>query len=550
MSKWMSTWTARPLGAVVVIALLQTGLIFSGPRKGEAATIVYSNDVLGELEPCGCRSNPTGGLLRKAALLESLKKDPEKGPLLQLDAGDLLFDSEIIPDALQPQAEVQARALLLAHESLGQDAFVPGEKDFALGTRKLRALLKAAHFRALAANLVDRKTGKAIFPASHVFRLGKLRIAVIGIVGSGLRWPQDVRVTSEAEALKREIRNVQSKKPHLIVALTHQGLDQDHALVKAVRGVDVVIGAHTQSFLQKPEKETHSDRETLILQSSFRNQWIGVLPLDPKTGKARQADHQLISLDPSFEPEGDPSGIRARISKFKEEVAQVNRSQANNQAVAKLSAEQKEAVPSHQTFPKCAECHLKQFDFWRKTPHGKSYIALLDQKQAENQACIGCHSVGFQKPSGWNQLSHPAELQPKTEPTDGKTSQPAPLLALDPEGLRPYLESLHEESSLKSQVRLAPIAPEKIQLLEATRRLSRVWVNVQCESCHGPAGEHPFGSAPYPKAVAQETCLKCHSQERAPQWYGKNGQVDEGRWTESLKKMGCPAGSLNEADLE
>jgi hypothetical protein len=58
-----------------------------------AATIVHSNDVYAEIEPCGCRNHPQGGMARKANYLKRLADKS----VLQLDAGDLLFSTLPVP---------------------------------------------------------------------------------------------------------------------------------------------------------------------------------------------------------------------------------------------------------------------------------------------------------------------------------------------------------------------------------------------------------------------------------------------------------------------
>jgi hypothetical protein len=509
-----------------------------------AETILYTNDVLGELEPCGCRNNPTGGMARKAALVEKLKSE---GPLLQIDAGDLLFEAEQIPDSMHAQAEVQARALLKAHEQLGHQVLVPGEKDFALGLKKWKAITRGSSIQILAANAVDKKSGKPLAKGSQLFRLGKTKVGVIGILGSALNWPKDLRVTAEKPAIERELAKLKKQKPHLILLVTHQGLDADRELISQMKGIDALIGAHSQSFLQKLERGTAAGKDTLLLQSSFRNQWVGVLPVDPKKNQLLAEQHSLLSLDASYDSERDPFAIKTLIAKFKEEVARVNRdAQKAETALLKPSS----AAAAFQTFPKCAECHIKQFDFWRQSPHGKSYLALFNQNQAENQSCIGCHSVGYQAPQGWTKLAEPALLAQKSEPTPSGSPSPAMDSPLSPQTLQPYLQALHEEKSLKSRVKLERISSEKIDLLRATAAFKQNWANVQCESCHGAGGEHPFGAAPYPKTVETTTCVKCHSQERAPEWYGKDQKLDPERLAQSLKKASCPAGDVTETELE
>lgn len=164
------------------LAMLGLGLI--APRA-RATEIIYSNDVLGEVEPCGCRVDPMGGVLRRAGLLKRLDEE-KKGPFLQLDAGNFLFESKDFPESLLESRKIQARALVKAHEKMGLEATVPGDKDFALGVEAYRGLVGKSGIKVLAANLLSG--GKPLFPGSAVFEKkgvdGKaVRIGVIGLVG-------------------------------------------------------------------------------------------------------------------------------------------------------------------------------------------------------------------------------------------------------------------------------------------------------------------------------------------------------------------------------
>jgi 2',3'-cyclic-nucleotide 2'-phosphodiesterase (5'-nucleotidase family) len=159
-----------------------------------AASLLYSNDVLGEIEPCGCRVDPMGGLVRRSGLLERLKKEG-KGPFVQVDGGDLLFETKDFPESLEKSRRLQAEALLEAYGRMGLDAFVPGEKDFALGLKTLRSLLAKSKVKALAANLMEGD--KPAFPGSAVFEAkgadGKVvRVCLIGLVGESIEYPAPI----------------------------------------------------------------------------------------------------------------------------------------------------------------------------------------------------------------------------------------------------------------------------------------------------------------------------------------------------------------------
>lgn len=50
----------------------------------------------------------------------------------------------------------------------------------------------------------------------------------------------------------------------------------------------------------------------------------------------------------------------------------------------------------------CATCHRPQTEFWRNTKHGKAWQTMLDYKVEYDLECIGCHTVGFMLPGGFD----------------------------------------------------------------------------------------------------------------------------------------------------
>jgi hypothetical protein len=482
-----------------------------------AATLVYSNDVLGEIEPCGCRENPLGGMLRKANLLKK-SEDPS---LLQVDAGDLLFDSAVVAPALQKQARLQAGYVLKSLDLLGHDAVSPGEKDFALGVKTFNELRARSKVKFLAANLKRRDGAKFLEPSAAFLRKTKdgrkLRIAVIGVVGAELDWPRELKATPAIEAVRAEVRRLRNSVDRVVV-LSHQGLEADQKLAQAVPGIDYIVGGHTQAFLQEPPKSGTA----VIFQSSFRNQYVGLVSMD----EAYQAEkHRLVGLDPGYE---DEHPMKALVTEFKAAVAKLNSEEAEKATLTRLPSDQ----PLFHTFPRCAECHLKQFDFWRKTKHADALSPLLAQNQLRNKDCLACHTVGFGVKQGWKELGELASREDK------------PLAV---EELAGFMKQVHDAGSLKDSVKITRADPLPIPIRGALPQLTRAFAPVQCENCHQPGADHPF-SGKYAKTVAIETCLKCHTPERAPAWH-KDGKPDRPLIEKKLESVKCPAGELSEDEL-
>lgn len=498
-----------------------------GAVRADAATLVYTNDVMGEIEPCGCRNNPTGGMPRMANFLERLGDQDQ----LVVDAGDLLFPTDKVPAALEKQSELQAAYLVRAMNLVGYDAAVPGEKDFALGVKAFERLAKKAEFPFLAANL--KRDGKPLLPSHKIFKLKGLTVAVLGLAGEDLDWPDELKA-SPAIATARKLVDDLRDEADLVVALTHQGYEKDLELAEKVPGIDAIVGAHTQSFLQKPPRIG----KTVVYQSSFRNQFIGSVPLAKKFSGA---GHELVALDAGYDsPAGAPSKMDALVAEFKAAVAELN----SKEDPTLTRASELPTVAKFHTFPKCAECHMKQFDFWRKTKHANALEPLVIQGQARNRECLGCHTVGLDDSEGFSSVIRLAER--RSSSTDGKTT------TIPTDELSRFLGEMHRAKSLETKVKLTRSDKNPLPLSRAVSQLERSWTPVQCENCHKPGGDHPFSGA-YSKIVERETCLTCHTSERAPAWWNpagatspagaasKDKKPDWKKIDGKLKLVACPA---------
>jgi hypothetical protein len=482
--------------------------------------LIHSNDVLGEIEPCGCRANPLGGMIRKEKLL---KIRPELAHGLQLDAGDLFFSSNNIPSSLKNQAKIQAQALARALKITGLAATVPGEKDFSMGPEFYLQLIRQTGAQALAANLEVRqarsskKAGwRSPFKPWAEFRidlnktqkdlkiLRPIRVAVIGIVGNSLSYPEGIRASDPIKAAARWVTALRPKMDRIIV-LSHQGFEADQSLARRVPGIDLIIGSHSQSFLQEPWIEG----STSIHQMSFRNQHLGLIRLD----QGQEVVELAGTLDPQ---ENEPSQIRSLLAETR---VQIEKSVLEERRKAELEAT-KSGAPTgpekYQTFVQCAECHVRQFDFWRKTPHSRAYEALANAGAQNHLECLSCHSVGLGDREGFRGPQDIARWHPHLKPKGT---------------LQAWLADLRDARSANAA-------------LEVANQAKKVHATVQCENCHLPARDHPFSLINAFTPVATTSCLGCHTPARAPSWYGAEkggkGKLDEALLKKKWNSVACP----------
>lgn len=462
---------------------------FSNPLPG--TKIVYSANVDGEIEPCGCRTNPTGGIHRRFNFLEQ-KAD---GSRLMVDSGDLFYQSMPVPPFLEKQWNYQARVLLKAYNRFGIDAMAPGELDFAAGLPQFEKLLKEAKFKMLSANLYRKSTGKLLLePSMIVTRSGK-KVALFGVIDETFPLPDELEARDHVEAARKAVAELR-KKADVVIALTHIGIEKDMQLAKKVSGIDLIFGAHTQSFLIEPEKVG----DTLIFQPSFRGQHVGIFA---------GGESKMFQIDDRFDSKEDklnPMDLLLKESKV--EIARINK-EAEAELMNDMNGLKPKAikkVAEFQTFTQCAQCHDAQYDFHKNTPHMKAFETLVKAKQSANLDCLKCHTVGMQQPGGWKSVNN--------------LVQNAAGKAISAEDFAKSFQNMDMPSLSK---------------------VSKAYVNVQCETCHGAGGGHPVGEPSNVKrAVTVSTCLQCHTNDRAPGWY-KNGKLDEQLAQAKLKSLTCPA---------
>ncbi len=551
--------------------------------QSRAATLIFTNDVLGEIEPCGCRNNPAGGVARKAQFLNSIGKPGAEldftAPFIQVDAGDFLFENPSLPLPLKEQSLLQASYLLKAHEKLGHHILVPGEKDFAWGLEAYRHLTAKTKIQILAANLKDKK-GRTVFKPSTLLKLkGAPKVAFIGLLGPNLTWPADVKISDPILVAKQWVKaqpHSLTNKPDLLVAITHQGIEADIELAKQVPEINVIVGAHSQSFLQTPQVIG----KTILVQSSYRNQYVGLLPLEAKLLESPEGPakgYRLVQLGAEFDTQ-EMTEMKQLAANAKKAI---NAIESKNFSEMKHSSESKLATPEkYQTFPHCGGCHSKQFDFWRKTPHALALSGLKKENQLSNRSCLQCHSLGFaenaahSKSNGYSEAQKIARIlnvRPSPTPSgaagDGKSSDSSSQSnddtsaqelsqtkteltenkTINSEELEPLLKQMHAAKDGNALIQLQANG-ESLPLLNAMQRITQSWAPVQCENCHQPGYGHPFTGS-YSKTVETKACLKCHTEERAPEWY-KNHTVNQEILATKFKLMKCPSSAADDPSAD
>lgn len=260
-------------------ALLTVGglsLSSFAPIDKKHITILHTNDVHSHIDPFPATDakNPNmGGVSRRASLIESIRK--ENPNVLLLDAGDIFQGT---PYFNYYGGELEFKLMSM----LKYDLATMGNHDFDNGIDGFYSQLHNAKFDFVSANYDFRNTVlDGIVKPYKIFVKDGIKIGVfgLGVELDGLVDKKNYKETvyNDPISVSQEMTRIlkTQEKCDLIICLSHIGYAykndpnkvSDLKLAAATRDIDLIIGGHTHTFLDKPTIVKNLDGiDTLVNQ--------------------------------------------------------------------------------------------------------------------------------------------------------------------------------------------------------------------------------------------------------------------------------------------
>jgi len=455
----------------------------------KAFRIVYGANRHGESDPCGCMVNQLGGLDRLVNLLAAEDK-ALVGPRFFVDAGDAFFAAPQIPPSRRAAAVSKARLIGEAYRLVRVDALNPGPRDLSAGLDLLRELERVSGAAFVSANLVSAE-GVPLFKPWTVLDRGGVRIGVTGIAHpEAIPADSGVRALAWQEPLAKAIAELRERRVDATVVLSGLGLAEDRRL-EGVAGVALVVGSRSLDVLEQPV----ALGQTWIVQPQIQGQTVGVIdfPASERVGRL----HRMVDLGKDWDGKNAVSELMARHRDSVREIA-LRESESSTPAPGATAAAPFVAQPHA-----CRNCHRRQVDFWETTPHASAYLVLYAKKQHFDPECIGCHSLGFQEPGGFEAAGGGIILD-GTAPK-GRARRLETLFAKVFAGSPGPLDSREQPARY---AKLKKRYHAELGRLYQAGKIEKLYLGVQCEHCHGNRDGHPGGGSP--AKVAEASCRKCH----------------------------------------
>lgn len=304
-------WNRRDFLKNISVAglFLGTGIIpkaVSAKKSGlQKITVLHTNDLHSRIEPFP-KADPEyggfGGFARINALVKKIRKEEEL--VLLFDAGDV-FQGTPYFNFFEGEAEFKLMS------KIGYDAGNIGNHEFDNGIEGITSKMKHLNFPLLNANYDFSGTElDGRISAYKIFDKGDLKIGVfgVGVDLDGYVEPKNRGSISYIDPLDVTEKMVSILKDEnncdLVVCLSHLGYksfsdgDCDRDLAKRSRGVDLIIGGHTHTLLETPERVLNMDgEEVLINQVGWAGIALGRIDFYiDKKNKTKLASSKLLSV--------------------------------------------------------------------------------------------------------------------------------------------------------------------------------------------------------------------------------------------------------------
>jgi Cytochrome c554 and c-prime len=495
------------VAVLVAIAALSGRALAAGTQGAPAAgerhlTILYTAEVHGVLEPCGCTSDPLGDVARYATVIAATRR--EAGAVLLVDGGGLSYPEGGIPARERSADELRAAFLATELGKRGLRGAGLAETDVPPGGARVDPAR-------LAANLQGGPS-PSLRP-SLLESAGGIKVGILGVADPALGETLKVKADDPVAAARREAERLRKAGAELVVALGPVDKAVARRLAREAAVDFVVLGRQVGAGTPRAEPVGHA----FLLAPADELQRVGRLDLvvrgtgapfvdagGPEANELRRAeiDRALARIDaelarwasgggagadPAFvaakKRERDDLGAeRARLaapwspppggSYFTNRLIPLRRSLPRDPAAAAALRQLDARIavvnlraaspppppepgrPSFVGMAKCAPCHKAAVAFWGSTVHAHAWQTLVDVGKQADYKCVGCHVTGYGQVGG-SSLGH-------------------------------------------------------------TRRLE----NVQCETCHGPGSLHVEAKGlEDPPSVHRQTpettCTGCHNERHS-----------------------------------
>lgn len=298
-----------------------------GAARTKRLTLLHATDTHAQLEshpeylPGHAPDMATmGGFARLKTCIDA-QRASASGPTFLVDGGDLVQGSG-------PAAWSTGEAMIAPANSLGLDAFVPGNWEPVYGPARFLDLMGRLKADVLAYNFHDKSTDQRLFDPAAILVKENVKVAIVGLADptTTVRQPP-VQVegldSTRMEDLREFVQSLRrDARPDLVVAVTHTGLTVSRQIAREIPELDVVLSGHTHERTDRIIREG----DVLVVEAGSNGSFLGRLDLVLKPdGGVAAAEWKLIPvLSEDFAENAETAAlVQASLAPYRERMNRV-----------------------------------------------------------------------------------------------------------------------------------------------------------------------------------------------------------------------------------
>ena len=249
-----------------------------------------------------------GGMDRIATLIKSVRAERGDDKVLLLDGGDTWQGS-------WTSLQTKGQDMVDVQSALKVDA-MSSHWEFTYGADRVQEIVKSAPFAFLAQNVRSLEWQEPVFESRKMFERGGAKIAVIGqalprTAVANPRWMfPDWEFGIREDEIRKQAEDARAEGADVVVLLSHNGFDVDRKLASRVKGIDVILTAHTHDAMPGVVREG----ETIIIASGSHGKFLSRLDLEVRGKKVTGFRYKLMPIfSDVIAPDADMKALVEKI---------------------------------------------------------------------------------------------------------------------------------------------------------------------------------------------------------------------------------------------
>lgn len=219
------------------------------PSGRPKLVIMHCNDTHSHFDPFPTDNGLKGGIVERAAFADSIRRVYPSSKVLLLHAGDFNQGSSYYSElggSLEPKMI----------NALRYDCITLGNHELDNGIEDLAARLSRLNCPVVCANCEFPDTLQQFVAPYAILKRGGMKIGVIGMesdIASMVAAPTSQRIQQydNVETILKWAPYLKEEEGcDMVILLSHLGYWEDQEVITKTRGVDIVIGGHTHTFVK------------------------------------------------------------------------------------------------------------------------------------------------------------------------------------------------------------------------------------------------------------------------------------------------------------